>query len=94
MGRWVYGWVGALKLPLMCPLHSPACDLRAPDRQKVLKHAGVLTLQPHTLTHTHVGAKTRAPLTHTHTQTQVSYLRSLSFLTLSPPPSSLRLILK
>lgn len=41
-------WVGAMKLPLMCPLHSPACDLRAPDSQKVLKHAGVLTLQPHT----------------------------------------------
>ncbi|TNN70928.1 hypothetical protein EYF80_018913 [Liparis tanakae] len=41
-GRMVEAWwVGAPKIPLMCPLHSPACDLRAPDSQKVLKHASV-----------------------------------------------------
>lgn len=45
---WVGGMVGALKLRLMCPLHSPACDLRASDSQKMLKRAGVLMLQPHT----------------------------------------------
>jgi len=58
VGAW---WVGALKIPLMCPLHSPACDLRAPDSQKVLKHASVLTLQPHTCERTHTCS------THTHT---------------------------
>ena len=67
----VAGWVVALKLPLMCPLHSPACDLRAPDSQKVLKHAGVLTLQPHTHTHTYTHTLTPAQkhvlCSHTHT---------------------------
>lgn len=58
---------------LMCPLHSPPCDLSAPDSKKVLKHAGVLMLQAHTseretVLHTHQ---------HTHTQMQESYITSL-----------------
>lgn len=51
------------------PSPLPACDLRAPDSQKVLKHAGVLTLQTHT--HTHMPAHKHVLCSNTHTDAGV-----------------------